>query len=189
MFRQDVSELWLFEFLHFLINTPQGFMSTLNLIFFAALSYHLGQSIILYINHVNPRRFFFSLITSIALYVLGYLIWVITLDILLEFIIQDEIAIVDLAKVVAVAYIPRLFDILLLIPHFGSHLVYALHITSYLLLSFLLEHHYGLTINQALLCSSIGFLITSFFRHSISKPYIVIAKFFKKRIQKAHASS
>lgn len=180
----DISNLWLIQFLKFLIQTPQGYLGAFAIVTCAGLSHHLGQSFILLINHVIPRRFFFSLSFSICLYILGYYIWIGSLLLVLNRLLTQSPSLVELSTVVAVAYIPRLFDVFLLLPHFGSVFAKLLAIISFLLLTFLLEGHYSLSLIEALLCSSLGFAITSFFRHTAATPYVRIARFLKQRVTK-----
>ncbi|MBI3957273.1 MAG: hypothetical protein HY328_00590, partial [Chloroflexi bacterium] len=57
----------------------RGLAVALLVVFLAGLSEGVGQSIVLFINRITPRRFVLSLLLSAATHAVGYLFWAATI--------------------------------------------------------------------------------------------------------------
>lgn len=108
--------------------SPDGMTLALSVVLLAGLSLAIGQSIILFINQVQPIRFIFSLLISAVLYLIefGFLVLSTWLICLLPGSIQ--ISLPTLLIVLGLGYAPLLFSFLGALPYFGHPLLRLLSI-------------------------------------------------------------
>ncbi len=67
----------------------------------AGLSEALGQSVILFINRLAPRRFMLALMITAASHVVGYLVWTVTVWLVGVYVFGQQVSIIAIACVVS----------------------------------------------------------------------------------------
>ena len=103
-----------------LLTSPNSLFISLTVVFLAGLSRGLGQSLVLFVNRIKPRRFSFSLVVSALLYVFGFLFSVLSIWFLATLLFDKTQHFRLVVKVVGLSYAPYLFGVFILTPYFGS---------------------------------------------------------------------
>jgi len=149
----------------------------------AGLSEGLGQSIVLFINRITPRRFVLSLLLSAATHAVGYLFWAATIWLVGMRLFGRGEAFVVVARAVGLAYAPQLLGFFILTPYLGSLL--ALIIAVWTLLSTVVAVHagLGLTLWQAMACSAVGWLLVQIMRRTLGRPLLAFERWAENRAE------
>ena len=86
-----------------------GLTLALVVVFLAAISEAMGQSVVLFLNRVRPFRFALSLLIAVASNLIGYLLWSVVIWLAAWLAFGVEGAFVSALAVVGLAYAPQLF--------------------------------------------------------------------------------
>ena len=158
-----------------------GLGVALLVVLLAGLSEGVGQSIVLFINHITPRRFVLSLLLSAVTHAVGYLFWAASIWLvgMRLFGRGEEFAVV--ARAVGLAYAPQLFGFFVLTPYLGS--LFSLIIGVWTLLATVVAVHagLGLTIWQAVACSGVGWLLVQIARRTLGCPLLAFERWAENR--------
>lgn len=164
-----------------LAENGQGLGIALLVVALAGLSEGVGQSIVLFINRITPRRFVLSLLLSAATHSVGYLFWAASIWLvgMRLFGRSEEFAVV--ARSVGLAYAPQLFGFFVLTPYLGS--LFALIIDVWTLLATVVAIHAGLelTLWQAVACSGVGWLLVQIVRRTLGRPLLALERWAENR--------
>lgn len=164
-----------------LAGAGNGLGVALLIVALAGLSEGLGQSIVLFINRITPRRFVLSLLLSALTHAVGYLFWAATIWLvgMRLFGRGEEFAVV--ARAVGLAYAPQLFGFFILTPYLGS--LFSLIIGVWTLLATVVAVHagLGLTIWQAVACSVVGWLLVQIARRTLGRPLLAFERWAENR--------
>lgn len=148
----------------------------------ASISEALGQSAVLFINRVKVHRFFASILSSALIYIVNFFFWVLSIALIAHWLLKIEFDDSYLILyIVALAYVPRLFGILVFSPLLGSVLNTALKIWGLLILHKALVLTLSVGSSQAVLIVLFGFIITVIIRHSFGHPLIAWARALTRR--------
>lgn len=147
----------------------------------AGLSEGLGQSLVLFINRITPRRFFLSLLLSAATHAVGYLFWAGTIWFVGSRLFDRSQDFVVVARSVGLAYAPQLLGFFILTPYLGS--LFALVIAVWTLLATVVAVSAGLelTIGQAVVCSGAGWLLVQVVRRTLGRPLLAFERWAENR--------
>lgn len=147
----------------------------------AGLSEGVGQSLVLFINRITPRRFVLSLLLSAATHAVGYLFWAATIWLVGVRLFGRQEEFVVVARAVGLAYAPQLFGFFILTPYLGS--LFALVIGVWTLLATVVAVHAGLelTIWQAVACSGVGWLLGQVIRRTLGRPLLAFERWAENR--------
>ncbi|MCL4831648.1 MAG: YIP1 family protein [Caldilineaceae bacterium] len=147
----------------------------------AGLSEGLGQSIVLFINHITPRRFLLSLLLSAATHAVGYLFWAGTIWLvgMRLFGRSEEFAVV--ARAVGLAYAPQLLGFFVLTPYLGSLFALIIGVWSLLATVVAIQAGLGLTVWQAAACSAVGWLLVQIARRTLGRPLLAFERWAESR--------
>jgi predicted Abi (CAAX) family protease len=107
---------------------PKGFTLAIVVVLLAGLSLAVGQSIILFLNRVQPIRFIFSLLISAFLYLFEFLVVVFSTWFICLFSRSVNLSLPTLVIVLGLSYAPLLFSFLGALPYFGVPLLRLLSI-------------------------------------------------------------
>lgn len=91
----------------------------------AGLSDLIGQSTVLFLNRVPPRRFLLSLASGLLLFVASAGLWALSLS-LLGLVFGLPLGLGKSLTLVGLAHFPMLAGVAVLIPHFGTYLQHVL---------------------------------------------------------------
>jgi hypothetical protein len=144
----------------------------LAVVFLAGLSAALGQSLVLFVSKVRPHRFIASLLLSAAIFVVGLLLWSLSIWLVGRYGYSRLVPFPTVLRAMALAFSPYLFSFFVLTPYFGSFLWVALSIWSLLALVIAASVVLELTLWQALLCNAAGWLLLQLLGRTIGRPVL-----------------
>ncbi|WP_289501167.1 CAAX protease [Gloeocapsopsis sp. IPPAS B-1203] len=101
------------------ITLPYGLWLALLVVLLSGLSLAVGQSIILFINRVKPRRFAFSLLLNAVLFTFGFIFLALSTWLICRLPWSTRVSFLTLVKVLGLGYTPLLFSFLGALPYFG----------------------------------------------------------------------
>jgi hypothetical protein len=127
-------------------------------LFLAALSITVGQSVVLFANQVRRSRFAISLILSTTLLIAGVLFWSLTVWLLATNLFGSEQSLRNTIIVVSLSYAPLLYGFLVLLPYLGNILYVVLRIWILLNLLLAITAVFNLSLWAALACGLLGWL-------------------------------
>ena len=153
------------------------------LVLLAAASEALGQSAVLLINRVRPRRFALALASSMLVYVTNYVLWVAGAYLVLRFAFPGtpEPPLDAVARLVALGYVPRLLAFLLFTPYLGQAFGVAISIWSLLTIQLGLQHGFDLRPGPAAVAAIAGWLAMEATRRTFGYPLIALERWVTRR--------
>ncbi len=146
------------------------------IVLLAGLSEAIGQSVVLFANRVQPKRFLLSLAVTAILFVIGYLIWVVSIRVLVVFALDTDVYWKPLIIVTGVSYIPLLFGFLGFLPYAGQPIMQGLYVWSYILMVSYARQIEGITTGEALIVTGVGALLILLLRSLLGRPLDAIAR-------------
>lgn len=161
--------------------SPQGIYIALLVVGLASISGALGQSIVLFINRVRPRRFILSLGISAANQVLGYVLWAGIVWLVSTYIFGATQTFVAVAAAVGLAYAPQLLAFFELMPFFGNPFAVLLSLWSMLAIVVAVHVGTGLELWQSVVTSGLGWLLILLWRRSIGRPVYALGHWIERR--------
>lgn len=159
--------------------SPYGRLITLQIVALAGVSESLGNSVILFANRVSPRRFLFSLLLSVIIYIGGYFTWVFSIQAVAQVVFHRVGTVEQVAAAVSLSYVPLLLSFLTLLPYLGAPILKGLYLVTFFVLINALRVALDLTEWEALLCSQFGAVFILLIRATIGRPVI----WFEKRVR------
>ncbi len=161
--------------------SPHGIVIALFVVLVAGLSEAVGQSVILFVNRVSPRRFIFALATTAANHVVGYLLWTVTIWLVAYYVFGRMPPLVAVASAVGLAYAPQLLAFFELTPFFGNSFSILLSLWSTMAIVVAVRVGMGLETWQAVAVSGLGWLIIQLWRRTIGRPLYGLGRWLQRR--------
>lgn len=160
---------------------PDGLFSALLTVLLAGVSTALGQSVVLFINQVSPRRFGFTVLVSSALYLFNYLVWALSLWGIGHWLFGSSVPLEQAVRTVGLGYAPLLFSFLVFVPFFGVGLGSLLSLWS--LLAIVVGAQVGLELPlwQAALCGGLGWLVLQTMQRTVGRPLVPLSRWLRSR--------
>jgi hypothetical protein len=152
--------------------------------FLAGLSETYGtRAVTLFLNKVGRRPFFVVLLLTALTYVVGGIVWTVTIGVVLGASFLDEAA-ASRGVIVAVVlgYIPLLFAFLAFIPYLGPAILVLLQGLSLLTTTVAISLGYGLPFSQAALSTSGGWLVFQLLRWFTAGPATLISRWILRLV-------
>ena len=112
--------------------SPQGLPFAVAVLLLAGVSRALGQSVVLFFNHVSPRWFVWALIVGAVEFTAAALVWMTVIRLPLALSVPAAPGFWLVAKVVGLGFAPRLLSVLELIPCAGPTLGRVLQVWTFL---------------------------------------------------------
>jgi hypothetical protein len=161
--------------------SPRGLWVALIVVGLAGLSQALGQSLVLFANHVRPRRFILAVLAAAIGYVVGYLLWAASVWLVGVYAFGAEVRWVTVAATVGLAYAPQLFAFFELTPFFGSPFGVLLSLWSLLAIVIAVRAGLGLVMWQAIAASGLGWLLLQIWRNTLGRPVYALGRWIEQR--------
>lgn len=156
---------------------PSVLRLSLSIVLLAGLSEAIGQSVVLFVNEIPPRRFVLSLLLSALLFTLGYVLWVFTLwGLALMLPLVQPIDIRILIRAAGLGYAPLLFGFLAVIPYFGSIIQTLLYFWAFTIITRMLTLSLGISLAEAVLISLAGGLLVLVMRATLGRPLVMLLR-------------
>lgn len=151
-------------------------MLSIVMVLVAGFSEAVGQSVVLFVNGITPRRFIISIMMSGVLFLGGYLLWVGSIFLLARLIFRIDATLLDVVRAVGLGYAPLLFGFLGLIPYFGVGILTLLYFWAFTAIVSAVSVTMGLSTAQALLMSIGGGLLILRIRATFGLPMVKWAR-------------
>jgi len=158
-----------------------GIWVALAIVTLAALSEAIGQSIVLFINKVSPRRFWLALGISAVSHVIGYAFWAGTVWLIGRYLFDREQAIWIVASAVGLAYAPRLLSFIALIPFFGNGISLLLSLWSLFATVVAVGVGFDMNMGQAVVTSGLGWVVVQIWQRTLGRPIYAIGRWIDNR--------
>jgi hypothetical protein len=160
---------------------PHGLWVALLVVGLAGLSEALGQSLVLFINHVRPRRFVLAVLLSVLAYIAGYVLWTGSVWLVGVHAFGRDLAWAPVAAAVGLAYAPQLFAFFELTPFLGSPFAILLSLWSLLAILVALRVGLGLETWQAAAAGGLGWLLLQAWRWTLGRPFVALGRWVEQR--------
>lgn len=147
-------------------------MLSVIMVLVAGFSEAVGQSVVLFVNEVKPRRFVMSILLSAILFLGGYLLWVGSILLVARLLYRVDASLLDVVRAVGLGYAPLLFGFLGLIPYFGVGILTLLYFWAFTAIVSAVSIIMDLTTTQALIVSMGGGLLILRLRATFGRPMV-----------------
>lgn len=162
-------------------SSPEGATLALTVVLFAGVSTALGQSVILFINRVKPRRFILTVGISSALYVFSYAVWGASLWALGHLLFGSDASFGEVVRTVGLGYAPHLLSFLAFVPFLGIGLGSVLTIWSLFAIVTGVQVGLELSVWQAFVCAGLGWVILQLLQRTVGYPLLQLSRWLKAR--------
>lgn len=159
-----------------------GFIWALGLVALAGASKALGQSIILFINHIPPFRFGLALLIGVSQHVIGFLLWSGSVWLVGAYAFGTTASWSATATAVGVAYAPQILAFFELTPFFGNAFGLLLSLWSLLAIVVGVQVGLGLTPVQAILASGLGWLLLQVWGRTLGRPINALGRWIERKV-------
>ena len=162
-------------------HSRQGLWMALIVVGLAGLSQEMGQSLVLFINHVRPRRFILAVLAAVIGYMSGYALWVASVWLVGVYAFGADVSWMAVAAAVGLAYAPQLLAFFELTPFFGSPFGVLLSLWTLLAVVIGVRAGLGLETWQAIVASGLGWLLLQLWRYTLGAPIYALGRWIEQR--------
>jgi hypothetical protein len=159
----------------------QGLWIALIVVGLAGLSQALGQSLVLFIIQVRPRRFILAMIASTSGYMGGYGLWLASVWLVGVFAFGADVSWAEVSAAVGLAYAPQLLAFFELTPFLGNPFGVLLSLWTLLALVIAVRAGFGLETWQAVAASGLGWLLLQVWRRTLGAPVYALGRWIEQR--------
>jgi hypothetical protein len=159
---------------------PNGLWLALAVVGVAGLSEAVGQSLVLFINHVRPRRFVLAVLTAVIAYMVGYVLWTASVWLVGVYAFDRDVGWQAVAAAVGLAYAPQILTFFELTPFFGSPFRALLSLWSLLAILVGVRAGLGLETWQAALAGGLGWLLLLAWRYTLGRPVVALGRWIEQ---------
>ncbi len=156
-----------------------GLWLALSVVALAGLSQALGQSLVLFINHVRPRRFILAVLFAALSYVLGYVLWTVSVVLVGAYAFGAHVGWVAVAAAVGLSYAPQLFAFFELVPFLGSPFGVGLSLWSLVAILISLRAGLGLETWEAAVTAGLGWVLLQIWRRTLGRPIYALGRWLE----------
>ncbi|HEX7038503.1 MAG TPA: hypothetical protein VF202_00145 [Trueperaceae bacterium] len=154
---------------------PRAGAAALAIVLLAGLAEAAGESVVLFVNRVRPRRFVLSLLVSALIFAFTYLFLAGSVYAVAHLVIGPHVPLLTVTVMVGVAYAPRMLGFLAFLPYFGQPLALVLHGWSVLALLAGVRATMGASLVQALAAVALGALLLAVLQRTVGRPFVYVA--------------
>lgn len=154
---------------------PRTGAAALAIVLLAGLAEAAGESVVLFVNRVRPRRFVLSLLVSALIFAFTYLFLAGSVYAVAHLVIGPHVPLLTVTVMVGVAYAPRMLGFLAFLPYFGQPLALVLHGWSVLALLAGVRATMGASLVQALAAVALGALLLAVLQRTVGRPFVYVA--------------
>ncbi len=149
---------------------PNGIWVALAVVALAGVSEALGQSLILFLNHIRPARFGLAVAIATATHMVGYLIWTMTIWLAGRALFHQDQPLIAVASAVGLSYAPQIFSFFVLTPYMGNLFSIVLSLWSMLAVIVSIRVGMHLEIWQSVVLAGTGWILLQTLRRTIGRP-------------------
>lgn len=160
----------------------QGLVYAALIVLLSGVSESLGQSVVLFLNRVRPRRFVLALSMTTVSHIVGYFLWTLTIWLVGSWLTQQAQSWHAVAVVVGLSYAPQIFAFFELTPYLGNLIWGVLSLWSMITIVVALHLGLGMATWQALLVSSSGWIVMQALRRTVGRPILQLRAALQRRV-------
>lgn len=142
------------------------------IILVAGFSDTLGNAVILFANRVKPNRFAATILVNTLIFVVGYVIWVLSISVVATVVFSHPDALLRAVLAVTVGYTPLIYGFLIALPYIGVLISNVLYLFTAIMMVSSLQVFFLFSPWQAILCAVFGFTGVLAFRLTIGRPIV-----------------
>lgn len=162
-------------------SSPMGIWIALIVVGMASISEALGQSVVLFINKVRPRRFVLALGISTFSQMVGFVLWAVSVWLICVYVFGASQGFIAIAAAVGLAYAPQLLAFFELTPYLGNTFAVILSLWSMVAIVVAIYVGTDLVLWQAILTSMLGWMAIQLWRRSLGRPVYAIGNWVQQR--------
>jgi hypothetical protein len=160
---------------------PNGIWIALAVVALAGISEAVGQSLVLFLNHIRPARFGLALAINTATHMVGYAIWTLTIYGAGRALFGQEQSLLAVGSAVGLSYAPQIFSFFVLTPYLGNLFSIMLSLWSMLAVIVAIRVGMRLEIWQAVILASTGWILLQTVRRTIGRPLMRLQRWLASR--------
>ena len=161
--------------------SPMGIWVALIVVGLAGVSESLGQSVVLFVNKVRPRRFILALGISTVSQMIGFALWAVIVWLISVYVFGASQSFVAITAAVGLAYAPQLLAFFELTPFLGNTFAVILSLWSMVAIVVAVYVGTDLDVWQAILTSMLGWISIQIWRRSLGRPIYAIGNWMQRR--------
>lgn len=170
------------NFAHAVVSMPGAGQVAVIVVILAGLSEAFGESVVLFLNRVSPRRFLLSLLISAIIFAATYFFLAASIWAVAQLGFRAEVGFAVTASVVALAQAPRLFGFLVFLPYFGLPISVLLWIWSLLATTRGVAEVFALGPLQTAATMALGGLLFLTLQRTVGRPLLALARVTRRRV-------
>ncbi len=147
----------------------------------AGLSEAVGESVVLFLNRVSPRRFAISLIISAVIFAFTYLFFALTVHLVARYAFGAGEPFSFVAGIVALGQAPRLFGLLVFLPYLGLPVSVLLWAWSIAATVVGVAEGLKLAPFEALATVALGALLLITLQRTVGRPLLLLARLVRRQ--------
>ncbi|MFB2933780.1 hypothetical protein ACE1B6_00725 [Aerosakkonemataceae cyanobacterium BLCC-F154] len=165
-----------------IITLPDGVFLALLIVFLAGLSRAIGQGIVLFLNRVQPLRYFLSLLLGAILFAFSYIFWVLSTWVVSSLIDRQYTSLISLASTLGLSYSPLILGIFVALPYLGVPISIILSIWSFF--AYLIGLRIALNSDtwEAFWAGVLGWIVFEILQRTIGRPIAYLGKWLKTSV-------
>jgi hypothetical protein len=170
------------EQLTLLAASPQSWTLSAAIAFSGGISMLLGQSVVLFLNRVPPRRFAISLVLNGVIFAIELALWAIVLWLTAWLFFREVPAPAAAIRLIGLSSAPFVFGFLVLIPYLGPVIARLLYVYSLLIAIDVAQGIIGVQFLQALGVVSAGWVLMLVLSNTIGRPIVWLRNWLWRRL-------
>jgi hypothetical protein len=159
----------------------QGLWIALIVVGLAGLSQALGQSLVLFINQVRPRRYILAMIASTIGHMGGYGLWLLSVWLVGVYTFGADVSWMAVSAAVGLAYAPQLLAFFELTPFLGNPFGVLLSLWTLVAIVIGVRAGFGLETWQAVVTSGLGWLLLQGWQRTLGAPVYALGHWIEQR--------
>jgi hypothetical protein len=160
---------------------PNGIWIALSVVAMAGVSEAVGQSLILFLNHIRPSRFGLAVAIATATHMVGYVLWTMAIWLAGRALFGQDQPLLAVASAVGLSYAPQIFSFFVLTPYMGNLFGVILSLWSMLAVIVAIRVGMHLEIWQAVVLASTGWILLQTMRRTIGRPVMRLQRWLASR--------
>lgn len=145
------------------------------------LSESVGESVVLFVNRVSPRRFAISLLISAIIFVATYFFFALSVFLVARYALNSAASFPYVAAIVALGQAPRLFGFLVFLPYLGLPISVLLWTWSIGATIVGVAEGLQLAPMEAVLAVALGALLLITMQRTIGRPLLLLARLARRK--------
>jgi hypothetical protein len=165
-----------------IITLDDGVFLALLIVLLAGLSRGIGQGIVLFVNRVQPLRYFLSLLVGAILFAFSYFFWVFSTWVVSILIFGEQSSLIALASTLGLSYSPLLLGIFIALPYLGVPVSISLSIWSFVAYLVGLKVTFNTDTWEAFWAGILGWVVFEIIQRTIGRPIAYMGKWLKSSV-------